>query len=244
MARGRTYGLSAAWARLRRMPLATYKDLCIDVDDARVEGEFWASALGWRLEMHDDGDAHLRDADGRIQVWLNQVPEPKAVKNRIHIDLRAASVDEVLALGASVLQPYERWTTLADPEGHELCVFERDEPIAKRAYELVWSCAEGAQTSHDIAAWWAEALGAVVVDDERGFSWVEQIPGCPWDSFDWNGVLEPKVVKNRVHIDVTTDDIGAVIAHGATVLRSQGDDGLGWTVLADPDGNEFCAFAD
>jgi hypothetical protein len=227
------------------MPLATYKDLCIDVADARVEGEFWASALGWRLEMHDDGDAHLRDSDGRIQVWLNQVPEPKTVKNRVHIDVRAESVDEVLARGATVLHSYERWTTLADPEGHEFCVFVRDEPIAQRPYELGWDCAEGPEARHDIAAWWAEVVGGVAVDDdERGFSWIEQIPGCPWDSFDWAGVPEPKTVKNRLHIDVTTDDLDALVAHGATVMRAKGDDGLGWTVLADPDGNEFCAFTD
>ena len=224
------------------MPLATYKDLCIDVTDARVEGEFWAATLGWTLEMHDDGDAHLRDAEGRVQVWLNQVPEPKTVKNRIHIDVNAASVEEVLGRGATVLHTYERWTTLADPEGHELCVFVRDEPIAKRAYELGWDCAEGTQASHDSAAWWAEVLGAVAADDERGFSWIEQIPGCPWDSFDWGGVPEPKTVKNRLHIDVTTDDLEALVAHGARVLRAKGDAGLGWTVLADPDGNEFCAF--
>jgi hypothetical protein len=175
------------------MPLATYKDLCIDVEDARVEGAFWAAGLGWRLELHDDGDAHLRDSDGRIQVWLNQVPEPKTAKNRVHIDVRAASVDEVVARGAEVLYETERWTTLADPEGQKFCVFVRDEPIARRAYELAWDCAEGVQPSHDLAAWWAEVVGGVAFDDdERGFSWIEQIPGCPWDSFDWGGVPEPK----------------------------------------------------
>jgi len=234
--------VSPACGRLVAVPLATYKDLCIDVGDARVEGEFWAAALGWRLEMHDDGDAHLRDADGRIQAWLNQVPEPKTVKNRIHIDVNAASVDEVLALGATVVQEQDHWTTLADPEGHEVCVFVRDEPIGPRTLELVWSCAEGAVASHDNAAWWAEVVGGVVVDDERGFSWIEQIPACPWESFDWAGVPEPKTVKNRLHLDVTTDDLDALVAHGATVLRPKGDGGLRWTVLADPFGNEFCAF--
>ena len=57
-------------------------------------------------------------------------------------------------------------------------------------------------------------------------------------------VYEPKSAKNRVHIDVTTDDLDALVAHGATVLRPKGDAGLGWTVLADPQGNEFCAFTD
>ncbi len=70
--------------------------------------------------------------------------------------------------------------------------------------------------------------------DEHGFSWIEQIPDCPWDSFDWAGVPEPKTVKNRLHIDVTTDDLDALVAHGATVLRAKGDGGLRWTVLADP----------
>lgn len=57
-------------------------------------------------------------------------------------------------------------------------------------------------------------------------------------------VPEPKTVKNRVHIDVTTDDLDGLVAHGATVLRARGDGGLGWTILADPQGNEFCAFTD
>jgi predicted enzyme related to lactoylglutathione lyase len=227
------------------MPLATYKDLCIDVTDARVEGEFWAETLGWRLELHDDGDAHLRDADGRVQVWLNRVPEPKTVKNRIHIDVNAASLDEVLDRGATVLYETERWTTLADPEGHELCVFVREQPITERAYELGWDCPEGPQASHDIAVWWAEMLGAVAADhDAHHFSWIEKIPNCVWDSFDWSGVPEPKTVKNRLHIDVTTDDLNALVAHGATVVRAKGDGGIGWTVLADPQGNEFCAFTD
>jgi len=57
-------------------------------------------------------------------------------------------------------------------------------------------------------------------------------------------VPEPKTTKNRVHVDVTTDDLAALVAHGARVLRAKGDNELPWTVLADPDGNEFCAFTD
>jgi len=226
------------------MSLATYKDLCLDVTDARVEGDFWAATLGWSLELHDDGDTHLRDDDGVIQVWLNQVPEPKTVKNRVHIDVHAESVEASVARGATVLYETEHWTTLADPEGHEFCLFVREEPITARAYELGWDCAEGSQ-AHDLAVWWAGVLGGTVGDDaDQGFSWVEGIPGCPWESFDFAGVPEPKMVKNRVHIDVTATDLDALVARGATVLRRKGDEGLGWTVLADPGGNEFCAFTD
>jgi hypothetical protein len=38
-----------------------------------------------------------------------------------------------------------------------------------------------------------------------------------------------------------TDDVASLVAAGATVLRPQ-DDEIEWTVMADPDGNEFCAF--
>jgi hypothetical protein len=224
------------------MALARFKDLCIDVSDARASGDYWSTMLGWALEMHDDGDAHLRDDAGRIQVWLNVVPEPKSAKNRVHLDVNAESVQRAVDAGATVFAEYARWTTLLDPDGQEHCVFPREAPVEKRAYELVWDCAEGAPASHEIAAWWYDVVGGAVVDDERGFSWVQDIPECPWDAFDFGGVPEPKTAKNRVHIDVTTNDLDTLVAHGATVLRAKGDDGIGWTVMTDPAGNEFCAF--
>jgi hypothetical protein len=225
------------------MALARYKDLCIDVADAAVSGAYWSTMLGWRLEMHDDGDAHLRDDAGRIQVWLNVVPEAKSVKNRVHLDVNAESVQRAIDAGARVLEEFPRWTTLLDPDSQEHCVFPRGQELGKRPYELVWDCAEGVQASRDLAAWWSAVVGGAVEadDDEAG---VRDIPECPWDYFVFGGVSEPKTVKNRVHVDVTTDDLDALVAHGATVLRPKGDGGLRWTVLADPEGNEFCAFTD
>jgi Glyoxalase-like domain len=53
-------------------------------------------------------------------------------------------------------------------------------------------------------------------------------------------VPESKVVKNRVHLDLGTDDraaeIARLVSRGATVLAEHDH----WTTLADPDGNEFC----
>src|SRR3954471_13241526 len=137
----------------RVMALARYKDLCIDVADARVSGEYWSIMLGWTLELHDDGDAHLRDEAGRIQVWLNVVPEPKSVKNRLHIDVNAESVQRATDAGARVVDEFPRWTTLLDPDGQEHCVFPRDAGFEKRAYELAWDSPEGPAASHAIAAW-------------------------------------------------------------------------------------------
>jgi hypothetical protein len=225
------------------MALARYKDLCIDVADARVSGEYWSTMLGWALETHDDGDAHLRDEAGRIQVWLNVVPEPKSVKNRLHIDVNAESVQRATDAGARLFEEFPRWTTLLDPDGQEHCVFPREQGFDKRPYELVWDCAEGPHASHELATWWCEVVGGTVEADD-GEAAVQDIPEAPWDYFVFGGVPEPKTVKNRVHVDVTTDDLESLVAHGATVLRAKGDGGLGWTVLADPAGNEFCAFTD
>ena len=55
-------------------------------------------------------------------------------------------------------------------------------------------------------------------------------------------VPERKSVKNRMHIDVfgvTSEIIGL----GATLVRERGGD-IQWDVLADPEGNEFCVFAE
>ncbi len=54
-------------------------------------------------------------------------------------------------------------------------------------------------------------------------------------------VPEPRTVKQRVHLDVSARDLAEVLDLGATVLRPQGGD-IRWTVMADPEGNEFCVF--
>ena len=224
------------------MTLARYKDFVIDATDAARSGRFWATALGLTVELMDDGDAVLRDADGAAAVWINTVAEARTVKNRVHLDVATEDIGALVAAGATVVDAESfRWTTMADPEGQEFCAFVREAPVTNRLYELVWDCPDDAAASHDIAAWWGQVLGARVVDDDRGFSYLLDLDGAPWDSFDFVPVPEPKTVKNRVHIDVWADDVAALVDHGATVLRPQGPD-LGWTVLADPLGNEFCAF--
>lgn len=221
------------------MPLATYQDLCIDVHDARRMGEFWAAVLGLELHLHDDGDAHLDGPTPTHRVWINTVPEPLTVKQRVHLDVFARSADDVVALGATPVDLESfRWRVLRDPEGGELCVFERTEVPDPRLYELVVDCAE----PRAIAEWWGDVLGAVAKHDtEHGWSWVESIPGAPIQAIAFVPVPEPKTVKNRVHFDVTTADLPGLVARGATVLRER-DDQIRWTVMADPDGNEFCAF--
>ena len=226
------------------MPVATYKDLCLDAGDPGVLGAFWAAALDLELHTQENGDTYLTGPTREHTIWVNRVPEPKTVKHRMHLDLNVGSVDELTALGATVLDAESfRWTLMADPEGGEFCAFVREGEISQRLYEVAIDTADSAEAAHRIAAWWAELLGARLVDDDRGFSYVDRVPGAPYDSLDFAPVPEPKTVKNRIHLDVTTADVDDLVAAGATILRAK-DDEIGWTVMADPDGNEFCAFTE
>ena len=222
------------------MPLAHWKDLCVDATDARVTARFWDRALGGgRIEHQDNGDAALHGEVPEQTVWINQVPEPKTVKNRVHLDLLLPSVEPLLDAGAVVMRDVDdgevRWRVLADPEGNELCVFAPGdgEPSA-----LVVDAAK----PEDIAAWWADVLGATLRPGPDGrLRWLSEVPGLPFDVIKFVPVPEPKVVKNRWHWDVSCDDEPELVARGARVLR-QPDDEVRWHVLADPEGNEFCAF--
>lgn len=86
----------------------------------------WAEGVALR---HPD---ELAGGGTRPRVLFQLVPEPKTVKDRLHIDLRigdddaAAVVAKLVARGATVLHTGSQgphiWTTMADPEGNEFCV--------------------------------------------------------------------------------------------------------------------------
>src|SRR5690349_11824492 len=105
------------------MAVATYKDLCIDANDTALAAAFWARVLGLAPEPREGGIVKLSGRTPEHTVWVNPVPEPRTVKQRVHLDVNARSVDEVLAAGATVLDDTLPWTVVADPEGGELCVF-------------------------------------------------------------------------------------------------------------------------
>jgi catechol 2,3-dioxygenase-like lactoylglutathione lyase family enzyme len=116
-----------------------------------------------------------------------------------------------------------------------------------------------AQQPRQLAEFWCEVLGYHIVDDSK--AWIEIAPWASLDEQPPMADLEraagvPSIIfvpsddvkdsKNRLHIDVLPIDqsheaeIARVIALGArTVDVGQGPD-VEWTVLADPEGNEFC----
>ncbi len=218
-----------------------YKDLCIDVDDLEAAAAFLGPLLG--LAPQERRSTVLRLGDGVPQhaAWLNLVPEPRTVKNRVHLDVDVASVEDVLVAGARVVDDSQPWTVLVQDQTGELCAFVRPPERLRpyRVYELVVDCAN----PRAVAAWWADRFGVEVQDDGEA-AWLEGGAATgsspPWELV-FVSVPEPKRAKNRVHWDVYGSTAGLLDA-GARLVRAR-DDEIGWDVLADVEGNEFCVFA-
>ncbi len=127
---------------------------CLSVD---AQASFWAAALGYQIEPPPDGAvswveffesrglpapepdsfALLSDPDGAgPRLYLQRVAEPKAAKNRMHLDIevpaadRRAEIDRLVRLGATegsehTMNPDDPdayWVVMRDPEGNEFCI--------------------------------------------------------------------------------------------------------------------------
>ncbi|WP_433887904.1 VOC family protein [Streptomyces sp. CA-111067] len=93
-----------------------------------------------------------------------------------------------------------------------------------------------------LGAWWARALGWVVVNDDPEEYEIRQtadrLPGLLFVQ-----VTDAKTAKNRLHLDFRPDDQEAEVSRllGLGARRADiGQGEQGWVVLRDPEGNEFC----
>jgi catechol 2,3-dioxygenase-like lactoylglutathione lyase family enzyme len=143
--------------------MATQVQVTFDCADPEALSTFWAAALGYRLQDPPEGfatwEAFLADLGvpedewnsasavvdpdgGGPRLYFQRVPEPKAVKNRVHLDLnvggplgtpldeRKTAVDRevkrMIDLGADVVREVEErgeyWVVMRDPEGNEFCL--------------------------------------------------------------------------------------------------------------------------
>ena len=102
--------------------------------------------------------------------------------------------------------------------------------------------------AHDLprlAQFWTQALGWQVLSDRQDEIVIGTGPNAPV-GICFMPVTDPKTVKNRVHIDLTTSaadrdqEIGRLLALGARRVDIGQSGAESWTVLADPEGNEFC----
>jgi Glyoxalase-like domain len=236
----------------------------IDCADHSAQARFWSQATGWPVTYDEEDEAIVEppeDADGRptepgIILVFGTVPEAKTVKNRVHIDLASQSlehqaelVERLTTAGATpadIGQGDVPWVVLADPEGNELCVLDpRDE------YANAGAIAAIVVDSPDPAAlapFWSAAAGWPVTHTGEDSATLTA-PDGTGPRLELLRNDDPRVVKNRVHLDVApyasydqAGEVDRLLALGA----SHADVGQGtqtWVVLADPQGNEFCVLS-
>jgi Glyoxalase-like domain len=144
--------------------MATGVQVVFDCADPARLSRFWAEALGYQLEDPPEGHGSWEDwlreqgipeerwndagavvdPDGTgPRIYFQRVPEPKTVKNRMHLDLNAtggpsaapveerrrqvdAEAERLAGIGATRLRAVEElgvyWVVMQDPEGNEFCV--------------------------------------------------------------------------------------------------------------------------
>ncbi|HXD60676.1 MAG TPA: VOC family protein [Lacisediminihabitans sp.] len=108
-----------------------WEEVVIDCQDFSALGHWWADALGWDIIDESDDGLELRNPDrSGPTLYFGNVPEPKTVKNRLHLDFvpddQQVEVDRLISLGARRVDigqsDDEPWVVLADPEGNEFCI--------------------------------------------------------------------------------------------------------------------------
>ncbi|TCP56750.1 hypothetical protein EV191_101696 [Tamaricihabitans halophyticus] len=124
-----------------------FTELAIDCADPRGLARFWGLVLDYEVWDAEDELVTIgpptapedRNRTGPVPPALTfaRVPEPKAGKNRLHLDVnptdrtQADEVQRLLELGArhaDVGQGEQSWVVLADPEGNEFCVLASRRP--------------------------------------------------------------------------------------------------------------------
>jgi hypothetical protein len=101
--------------------------VAIDCADPPALAGWWQQLVGGEVRADDDGDVALRG--GPVELLFLAVPDSKATKNRLHLDLRTSdyggAIDRAIALGAlpgDDIYVGDRWRVFGDPEGNEFCI--------------------------------------------------------------------------------------------------------------------------
>jgi len=231
--------------------------LSFDANQPLSLARFWSEILGWEtVDDPDEGVALLPgdDAGFRIRFPLNR--EPKTGRNWMHFDLTSESLEgqqrtvaRSLELGGAHYDvgqlPEEEHVVLADPEGNEFCVIEPGNKFLADCGVLGALSCDGSQ---EVGYFWSAALGWPLVWDQDQETAIQSPTGGP--KITWGGPpFTPKTGKNRLHLDLVTPaggdqqaEVERLLSLGATRIDiGQGE--VGWVVMADPDGNEFCVLA-
>jgi predicted enzyme related to lactoylglutathione lyase len=124
--------------------------LVLDCRDPKTLAGFWAAALGYVVIGGAGSYVMLLPRGGPgPKLLLQQVPEAKTIKNRMHLDVHVIDIEaeasRLEALGARRVQPDQlrehgtSWILMTDPEGNEFCVCDGGpgEQWLRRAAPLV-----------------------------------------------------------------------------------------------------------
>jgi predicted enzyme related to lactoylglutathione lyase len=228
--------------------------LCLDANDPAGLARFWSGVLGWQTaDDSPDGIDLIPNDDTGFRLRFLATEDPKVGQNQMHFDLTSTSpegqqetVARALALGGRHLDvgqtPEEGHVVLADPEGNELCVIE---PGNGFLADCGFVGAVSSDGSQEVGYFWSEALGWPLVWDQDQETAIRSPHGGP--KITWGGPpLMPKTGKNRLHFHLAPPahgdqqaEVDRLVSLGAT-RADIGQGEVGWVVMADPDGNEFC----
>jgi predicted enzyme related to lactoylglutathione lyase len=225
-----------------------------DANDVGALARFWAEGLGWQVVVADPRETVVAPTHGPgVLLVFVPVPELKTVKNRIHLDLASLSdedqsriVDRLLRLGANhvdIGQGDVPWVVLADPEGNEFCVSPPNPGITETG--AVAAIVLDAADPKALGRFWSEATGwPVALEADSGVALRRRTANGPFLTL--GPPVAQKVRKNRIHFDLAAhpeDDQKAEVQRLVDLGAKPVDIGqgeVGWVVLADPEGNEFC----
>ena len=102
-------------------------EVCVDTVDVEGILAWWLVALEY-VRVDEDGRDLVDPTGEGPAVWFQVVPEPKSVKNRLHLDVYVTAQealrrrDALVALGGRWVGQGSDFWVLEDPEGNELCL--------------------------------------------------------------------------------------------------------------------------
>ena len=108
----------------------------MDSQDPERIAPFWCGLLDLQVTRSDSNGLVVGSMRDGFLLGIQRVPEPKTVKNRVHLDVHVDDLDEgtarVEALGGRWIEPGNTrdieggflWRVMADPEGNEFCIHQ------------------------------------------------------------------------------------------------------------------------